>query len=128
MRKEVLQCFRVTPTKRLESDGELLSAEDADVPLRWRCLFEFHDHCETWIRATAQVAFAVVVDSHSAQQELIELLYWVRDRWWLRLSPEDVDAHNESFMDPQAWMAANEMANGIGFCSVGSGASSPCIA
>ena len=48
--------------------------------------------------------FAVVVDSHYAQQELIELLSWVRNRWWLRLSPEDVDAHNESFMDPQAFL------------------------
>ena len=28
----------------------------------------------------------------------------MRDRWWLRLSPEDVDAHNESFMDPQAFL------------------------
>ena len=35
------------------------------------------------------------------EQELIELLSWVRDRWWLRLSPKD-DAHNESSMDPQA--------------------------
>ena len=47
-------------------------------------------------------AFAGVVDSCRAQQELIELLSWVRDRWWLRLSPDDVDARNESFMDPQA--------------------------
>ena len=28
----------------------------------------------------------------------------VRDRWWLRLSSEDVDAHSESFMDPQAFL------------------------
>ena len=28
----------------------------------------------------------------------------MRDRWWLRLSPEGVDAHNESFMDPQAFL------------------------
>ena len=91
--EEVLQRFSVALTTRLESDAELLSAEDADVPLRWRRFLEFYDHSETRIRATAQVAFADVVDSHSAQQE------WVRDRWWLRLSPEDVDAHNESFMD-----------------------------
>ena len=79
-------------------------AEDAVVPLRWRRLLEFYDHRETRIRATVQVVFADVVDSHRAQQELIELLSWVRDRWWLRLSPEDVDAHNESFMDPQAFL------------------------
>ena len=91
-------------TTRLESDAELLSAEGADVPLRWRRLLEFYDHGETRIRATAQVAFAGVVDSHCAQQELIELLSWVRDRWWLRLSPEDVDAHSKSFMDPQAFL------------------------
>lgn len=102
--EEVRQRFRVALTTRLESDAELLSAGDADVPLRWRRLLEFYDHCETRIRATAQVAFAGVVDSHRAQQELIELLSWVRDRWWLRLSPEDVDAHNESFMDPQAFL------------------------
>ena len=99
--EEALQRFRVALTTRLESDAELLSAEDADVPLRWRRLLEFHDHRETRIRATAQVAFAGVVDSHRAQQELIELLSWVRDKWWLRLSPEDVDVHNESSMDPQ---------------------------
>ena len=29
-----------------------------DVPLRWRRLLEFHDHRETRIHATAQVAFA----------------------------------------------------------------------
>ena len=101
--KEVLQCFRVALTTRLERDAELLSAEVADVLLRWRRLSELYDHSETRIRATAQVAFADVVDSHSAQQELTELLSWVRDRWWLRLSPEDVDARNESFMDPQAF-------------------------
>ena len=101
--EEVLQRFRVALTRRLESDAELLSAEDADVPL-WRRLLEFYDHRETRIRATAQVVFAGVVDSHSAQQEFIELLSWVRDRWWLRLSPEDVDARNESFMDPQAFL------------------------
>ena len=94
--KEVLQRFCVALTTRLESD--------ADVPLRWRRQFEFHDHRETRIRATVQVVFADVVDSHRAQQELIELLSRVRDRWWLRLSPEDVDAHNESFMDPQAFL------------------------
>ena len=66
-----------------------------------RRLLEFYDHSETRIRATAQVPFAGVVDSHRAQQELIEWS-WVRDRWWLRLSPEDADAHNESIMDPQA--------------------------
>ena len=81
-------------TTRLESDAELPSAEDADVPLRWRRFLEFYDHHETRIRATAQVVFANVVDSHRAQQELIKLLSRVRDRWWLRLSPEDVDAHN----------------------------------
>ena len=72
------------------------------MPLRWRRLLEFYDHSETRICATAQVVFAVVVDSHCAQQELIELLSKLRDRWWLRLSPDDVDARNESFMDPQA--------------------------
>ena len=102
--EEVLQRFRVALTIHLESDSELLSAEDADVPLRWRRLLEFYDHRETRIRATAQVAFAGVADSHRAQQELIELLSWVCDRWWLRLSPEDVDVHNESFMDPQAFL------------------------
>ena len=101
--KEVLQRFRVALTTRLESDAELLSAEDAGVPLRWRRL-EFYDHSETRIRATAQVVFADVGDSHCAQQELIELLSWMRDRWWLRLSPEEVDAHNESFTDPQAFL------------------------
>ena len=64
--------------------------------------------------------FADEVDSHRAQQELIELLSWVRDRWRLRLSPDDVDAHNESFMDPQAWMAANGGDKWDWFCSVGS--------
>ena len=98
---------------RLESDAELLSAENADVPLRWKRLVEFYDHSETRIRATAQVAFAGVVNSHCTQQKLIELLSWTCDRWWLCLSPEDVDAHDESFMDPQAWMAANEMTNGM---------------
>ena len=102
--EEVLQRFCVALTTCLESDAELLSAEDADVPLGWRRLLEFYDHRETRIRATAQVAFAGVVDSHCAQQELIEWLSWVRDRWWLRLSPEDVDLHNESFMDPQAFL------------------------
>ena len=111
--KEVLQRFRVALATRLESDAELLSAENADVPLRWKRLLEFYDHSETRIRATAQVAFAGVVNSHCAQQKLIELLSWTCDRWWLRLSPEDVDAHDESFMDPQAWMAANEMTNGM---------------
>ena len=96
--------FRVALTTRLESDAELLSAEDADVPLRWRGFLDFHDHSETWIRATAQVAFADVIDSRRAQQELIELLSWMRDRWWLRLSPEDVDAHDESVFDPQAFL------------------------
>ena len=61
--KEVLQRFRVTITTRLERDAELLSAEEADVPLRWRRLLEFYDRSETRIRATAQVAFAGVVDS-----------------------------------------------------------------
>ena len=76
-------------TTRLESDAELLLAEDTDVQLRWRRLLEFYDHCETRIRATAQVVFAGVVDSHCVEQELIELLSRVRDRWWLRLSPEE---------------------------------------
>ena len=102
--KEVLQRSRAAFITRLESDAELISAENADVPLRWRRLLEFYDHGETRIRATAQVVFADVVDSHPAQQELFELLSKVRDKWWLRLSPEDVDAHNESFMDPQAFL------------------------
>ena len=102
--KEVLQRSRAAFTTRLESDAELISAENADVPLRWRRLLEFYDHGETRIRATAQVVFADVVDSHRAQQELFELLSKVRDKSWLRLSPEDVDAHNESFMDPQAFL------------------------
>ena len=72
--------------------------------LRWRRFLEFYDHRETRIRATAQIVFADVVDSHRAQQELIELLSTVRNRWWLRLSPEDVDAHNESVLDPQAFL------------------------
>ena len=101
--KEVLRRFSVALSTRLESDAELLSAEDADVPLRWRRFSEFHDHSETRIRATAQVVFADVVDSHSVQPELIELLSRVSDRWWLRLSPEDVEARNESFMDPQTF-------------------------
>ena len=71
--EEVFQRFCVALTTRLESDAELLSAEDADVLLRWRRLLEFYDHRETQIRATAQVVFANVVDSHRAQQELIEL-------------------------------------------------------
>ena len=83
--EEVLQRFRVALTTRLESDAELLSAEDADVLLSWRRHLEFYDHGETRIRAIAQVAFAGVVDSHRAQQKLIELPSWVRDRWWLRL-------------------------------------------
>ena len=61
--EEVLQRFRVVLTTRLESDAELLSAEDAEVLLRWRRLLEFYDHRETLIRATAQVVFAGVVDS-----------------------------------------------------------------
>ena len=102
--KEVLQRFRAALTTRLESDAELISAENADVPLRWRCLLEFHDHSETQIRVTPQVVFAGVVDSHRAQQELIELSSRVRDKWWLRLSPEDVDSHIESVMDPQTFL------------------------
>ena len=102
--KEVLQRFCVALATRLESDAELFLAEDAVVPLRWRRLLEFYHHRETRIRATVQVVFADVVDSHRAQQELIELLSRVRDRWWLRLSPEDIDAHNESFMDPQTFL------------------------
>ena len=100
--EEVLQRFRAALTTCRESDAVLLSAENADVLLHWRRLPEFYDHSETRIRATAQVDFADVVDSHCAQQELIELLSWVRDRWWLRLSPEDVDAHDESVLDPRA--------------------------
>ena len=100
--EEVLQRFRVALTTRLESDAVLLSAENADVFLHWRRLLEFYDHSETRITATAQVVFADAVDSHRAQQGLIELLSSVRDRWWLRLSPEDVDAHDESVLDPQA--------------------------
>ena len=69
-------------------------AEVADALLRWRRFLEFYDHPETRICATAQVVFADVVDSHCAEQELIELLSWLRDRWWLRLSPDDVDARN----------------------------------
>ena len=72
--KEVLQRSREALTTRLESDAELFSAEDADVFLRWKRFLEFYDHCVTRIRSTAQVAFAGVVDSHCAQQELIELL------------------------------------------------------
>ena len=103
--EDVLQRFRVAFTTRVESDAELLFflAEDTDVRLRWRRILEFYDHRETRIRATAQVVFAGVVDSQLAQQELIELLSRVRDRWWLRLSPEDVDAHNESIMHPQTF-------------------------
>ena len=81
--EEILQRFRAALTTRLECNEELLLAEVADVPLRWKRFLEFYDHRETRIRATAQVVFADVVDSHRAQQELIELLSWVRDRWWL---------------------------------------------
>ena len=102
--EEVLQRVRVALTTRLESNEELFLAEVADAPLRWRRFLEFYDHRETRIRATAQVVFADVVDSHRAQQELIELLSWLRDRWWLRLSPEGVDSHNESVMDPQTFL------------------------
>ena len=66
---------------------------------------EFYNHREVRIRVIVQVAFAGVVDGHRAQQELMGLLTWVRDRWCLRLSPKDVDAHNENFMDPQAFLA-----------------------
>ena len=111
--EEVLQRFRVALSAPLEMDAELFSAEIADVLLRWRRFLEFYDHRKMRTRATAQVMFAGVIDSHRAQQELFELLSWMRDRWWLRLSPEDVDAHIESFIDPQAWMAANEMTNGM---------------
>ena len=56
--KEVLQRFRVALTTCLESDAELLSAEDADVPLRWRRLLEFlrpprdadSCHCAGYVR------------------------------------------------------------------------------
>ena len=102
--EKVSQRSRAALTTCLESDAELLSAEIADVLLRWRRFLEFYDHRETQIRAAAQVVFAGVVDSHRAQQELIELLSWVRDRRWLRLSPEDVDAHKESSMDPQSFL------------------------
>ena len=79
----VFQHFRVTLTTCLEGDAELLSAEDADVPLRWTRPSEFYDHRETRIHASALVAFAGVVDSHRAQQELLGLMSWVRDRRWL---------------------------------------------
>ena len=102
--KEALQGFNVTLITRLESDAELISAEIADVLLRWRLSLEFYDHSETRIRVTAQVVFADVVDSYRTQQELIELLSRVRIRWWLRLSPEDVGSHNESVMDPQTFL------------------------
>ena len=102
--EEVLQRFRVTFTTRLESDAEPLLAEDAVVPLHWRRLLEFYDHRETRIRATAQVAFAGVVNSHRAQRKLTELLSWACDRWWLQLSPKDADAHNEGVIDPQAFL------------------------
>ena len=100
--EEVLQRFCVALTTRLESEAELFLAEVAEVPLRWRRFLEFYDHSERRIRAIAQVAFADAVHSRRAEQELIEFLSWMRDRWWLRLSPEDVDARNGSFMDPQA--------------------------
>ena len=48
--------------------------------------------------------FAGVVDSRRAQQELFKSLSRVRDGWWLRLFPEDVDAHNDSIMDPQYFL------------------------
>ena len=102
--KEVLQRSRVALTTRRESDAELFSAEDADVLLRRKRLLEFYDHSVTRIRAIAQVAFAGVVDSHCTKQELIELLSMVRNWWWLRLPPRDVDAHKESFMDAQAFL------------------------
>ena len=99
--EEILQRFRAALTTRLESNEELFLTEVEDAPLRWRRFLEFYDHRETRIRAATQVVFADVVDSHRVQ-ELVESLSWVRNRWWLQLSPEDVDAHNESFMDPQA--------------------------
>ena len=79
--EEILQRFRAALTTRLESN---------------RLLRVLH-HRETRIRAAAQVVFADVVDSRCAQQELIELLSWVSDRWCLRLSPDDVeeDRHGE---------------------------------
>ena len=91
-------------TTRLESDTGLLSAEDADVLLHWRRFLEFYDHRVTRIRATAHFMFTGVIDSHHARQKLFELLSWMRDRWWLRLSPEDVDEHNVSIMDLQAFL------------------------
>ena len=66
MRRRVLQCFRVALTTRLESDAELLLAEDTEVPLRRRRFLEFYNHHETRIRAAAQVVLADVVDSHRA--------------------------------------------------------------
>ena len=54
--EDVLQHFSVALTTRLESDAELFSAENADVPLRWRRFLELYNHSETRIRATAQVA------------------------------------------------------------------------
>ena len=66
--EEVLRRSRVALTTSLESDAEPLSAEDADVPLRWRRLLVFYDYRETRIRATVQVTFAGAVDSHRARQ------------------------------------------------------------
>ena len=87
------------------SHSEVLALEESQMCSTWAqqahdAFLGFYDHRETRIRTTAQVVFADVVDSRRAQQELIELLSWVRDRWWLRLSPDDVDERNESFMDP----------------------------
>ena len=53
--KEVLQRFRAALTTRLESDAALISAENADVPLRWRCLLEFYDHSESLRRLCSVV-------------------------------------------------------------------------
>ena len=72
--EEIPQRFRSALATRLESTEELFLAEVAVAPLRWRRILEFSDHSKTRIRATAQVVLADVVDSHRAQQVLIELL------------------------------------------------------
>ena len=47
-------------------------------------------------------AFAGVVDSYQAQQDLIELLTCVRDKWYLQLSLKVVEARSKIFVDSQA--------------------------
>ena len=65
-------------------------------------ILEFYDHGKTRIRATAQVVFADVVDRRRAQEELIELLSWVRDRCGSDCLQRTLTKHNKSFMEPQA--------------------------